>query len=173
MPSPRNQMKMHFLLAASLWGISLTAASADIAGQVVGIVDGDTVDVVSADMERHRIRLISIDAPERTQPFGTRSKQALSDMVYGKQVSVVGHGKDMYGRQLGEVMVGTASANKAMVHLGLAWAYRPKLQDSSYLDIESSARQDRRGLWADPKPVAPWTYRREQRQKPSSSTAPN
>lgn len=170
---PGYQMKMQFMLAASLWGISLAAAGADIAGQVVGVVDGDTVDVVASGRERYRIRLISIDAPERTQPYGTRSKQALSDMVYGKQVSVVGHGKDMYGRQLGEVMVGTASANKAMVHLGLAWAYRPKLQDSSYLDIESSARQDRRGLWADPKPVAPWTYRHEKRQKPSSSTAPN
>lgn len=166
-------MKMQFLLAASLWGISLAAASADLAGQVVGIVDGDTVDVVSSDMERHRIRLVSIDAPERTQPFGTRSKQALSDMVYGKHVSVVGHGKDMYGRQLGEVMVGTASANKAMVHLGLAWAYRPNLQDNSYVDIESVARQARRGLWADPGAVAPWTFRREKRQKPSSSTAPN
>lgn len=166
-------MKMQFLLAASLWGISLTAASADIAGQVVGVVDGDTVDVVSSDMARHRIRLISIDAPERTQPFGTRSKQALSDLVYGKQVSVVDHGKDMYGRQLGEVMVGTASANKAMVHLGLAWAYRPKLQDNSYLDIESTARHARRGLWADPEPVAPWTYRRAERQKPFTSTAPH
>ncbi len=166
-------MMKQLLLTAALLAVSLTSTAADFSGQVVGVIDGDTVDVLSPQLQKQRVRLISIDAPERSQPFGTRSKQALSDMVYGKQVAVVDHGKDMYGRQLGEVMVGTASANKAMVHLGLAWAYRPKLQDNSYVDIENTARQARRGLWADPNPVAPWTYRREKRQKSSSSTASN
>lgn len=166
-------MKKQILLVAVLLATSFTSAAADFNGQVVGVIDGDTVDVLSPQLQKQRVRLISIDAPERSQPFGARSKQALSDMVYGKQVMVIDHGKDMYGRQLGEVMVGTASANKAMVHLGLAWAYRPKLQDESYLQIENTARQAQRGLWVDTNPVAPWTYRREQRQKPASGTASN
>lgn len=166
-------MRKQLLLAAALLAASFASTAADFNGQVVGVIDGDTVDVLSPQLQKQRVRLISIDAPERSQPFGNRSKQALSDMVYGKQVVVIDHGKDMYGRQLGEVMVGAASANKAMVHLGLAWAYRPKLLDESYVQIENGARQAQRGLWVDANPVAPWTYRRERRQKPTSATASN
>lgn len=166
-------MKQQLLLAAALVLTSIAAPAADFAGRVVGVIDGDTIDVLSPHMDRQRVRLVAIDAPERGQPFGTRAKQALSDMVYGMDVHVSDHGKDIYGRQLGEVMLGQASANKAMVHLGLAWAYRPKLTDRIYLEIEDKARRERRGLWIDQNPVAPWDFRRQKRSLPVPTTAPN
>lgn len=49
-------------------------------GKVVRIVDGDTL-VLLADEKQHKIRLSDIDTPERKQPFGTKAKQALSDLA--------------------------------------------------------------------------------------------
>ena len=55
-----------------------------ITGKVVSVADGDTITVLDADKTQHKIRLNGIDAPEKAQPFGQRSKQSLSDLVFGK-----------------------------------------------------------------------------------------
>jgi endonuclease YncB( thermonuclease family) len=69
-------------------------------GKVVKVTDGDTVHVL-LDSETHKIRLLHIDAPESGQAFGTKAKQALSEMVFGKEVKVVRKSRDRYGRILG------------------------------------------------------------------------
>jgi endonuclease YncB( thermonuclease family) len=50
------------------------------------------------------VRLECIDAPELKQPYGTRSKQTLSNLVFGRIVRVEDHGRDRYGRLLGRVI---------------------------------------------------------------------
>src|SRR3954453_17470924 len=65
------------------------AAAADLTGRVVGITDGDTLTVLDADHRQTKVRLAEIDAPESHQPYGTRSKQALSELVFGRDVRVV------------------------------------------------------------------------------------
>jgi micrococcal nuclease len=57
-------------------------------GKVVKVTDGDTIHVL-LDKETHKIRLLHIDAPESKQAFSTKAKQALSEMVFGKDVKVV------------------------------------------------------------------------------------
>ena len=57
-------------------------------GKVVKIADGDTLTLL-VDEKQHKIRLSDIDTPERKQPFGTRAKQALSELAFGKQARVV------------------------------------------------------------------------------------
>ena len=65
------------------------SAAADlISGRVVGVADGDTLTVLDGDNTPHKVRLSGIDAPEKSQPFGQRSKQSLSDLAYGRSVSV-------------------------------------------------------------------------------------
>ncbi len=61
---------------------------ADSPAKVIGITDGDTIKVLDASKTQHRIRLAGIDAPERKQPLGTRSKQGLSDTLAGKEVTI-------------------------------------------------------------------------------------
>lgn len=90
------------LVVLSLW---LTCNAATIDGRVVGVADGDTVTVLDADKVRHKIRLSGIDAPEKKQPFGQRSKQSLSDLVFGMAVTVESDKRDRYGREVGKVMV--------------------------------------------------------------------
>jgi endonuclease YncB( thermonuclease family) len=90
----------------------------------VRVIDGDTVVVLDARMEQHRVRLAGIDAPERDQPFGTKSKQYLADLVAGKQITVDWHTLDRYHRIVGNIILGGQDVNLAMVTGGLAWWYR-------------------------------------------------
>lgn len=59
-----------------------------ITARVVGIQDGDTVTGLAAGNIQYRILLAGIDAPEHGQAFGTRSKQNLSKLIFGKTVNL-------------------------------------------------------------------------------------
>lgn len=139
-----------------------SAAWADFSGTVVGIIDGDTIDVL-VDNRPVRVRLAQIDAPERKQAFGNRSRQALSAMVFRQTVYVQENANarpDPYGRILGTIWVSDVNVNAAMVDQGMAWAYRQYVFDHSLFQREANAQAARLGLWADPTPVAPWLFRR-------------
>ena len=71
-------------------------AWADVTGKVVGVADGDTVTVLDASKQQHKIRLAGIDAPEKGQAFGFRSKENLSKLVYERDVFVEGSKKVRY-----------------------------------------------------------------------------
>lgn len=149
------------LLLAALWSAT-ASASAEIAGKVVAVLDGDTIDVL-VDRRPIRVRLAEIDAPEKKQPWGARSRQALAGFVAGQLVTVREDGTDRYKRTIGTVYIDGKSVNRAMVGAGMAWTYRQYLRDRTLLDVEAAARTSGRGLWADANPVAPWAWRAAQR----------
>ena len=135
-----------------------------IAGRVVGVHDGDTLTVLDAEKVQHKIRLSGIDAPEEKQAFGERAKQALSRLTFGETIRVDVHGKDKYGRTLGDVYAGGKRVNLAMVEEGMAWVYRAT-KDAALLAAEGDARREKRGLWRDKAPVPPWEFRAEEKAK--------
>lgn len=135
-----------------------------IAGQVVAVIDGDTVGVMLNGSEA-RVRLHGIDAPEKSQPFGDRAKRDLSERVFGQVVQVDTVDRDRYGRVVGRIHLEGRDVNVEMVRAGLAWWYRQYAPDDAMLaDAEREARADRRGLWQDSEPVAPWEWRRRSRE---------
>jgi endonuclease YncB( thermonuclease family) len=69
----------------------------------VGIADGDTLTVLTASRQQHKIRLAEIDASEKSQPFGTQSKQSLSDLCFGKEAEVRPRATDHYKRTIAQV----------------------------------------------------------------------
>ncbi|MEE9595842.1 MAG: thermonuclease family protein [Acidiferrobacterales bacterium] len=72
-------------------------ASADtLTGKVVKITDGDTLYVLDANSQQHKIRLAGIDAPERKQAYGLASRKHLASTVAGKQVTIEYHKRDRY-----------------------------------------------------------------------------
>ena len=88
------------ILSALLIG----AAHADsLTGRVVGVADGDTITVLDAERQQYKVRLSGIDAPGEAQPFGERSKQNLSRLVFDKNVRVDWDKRDRYGRIIGKV----------------------------------------------------------------------
>ena len=129
-----------------------------IAGEVVGIADGDTLTVLAGRQEI-RVRLSEIDAPERRQAFGTVARQHLAKLCFRKQAVVKAESTDRYGRVVGRVACAGVDANAAMVRAGLAWAYTRYMRDPRIAILEREARAARRGLWRDPAPIPPWAFR--------------
>lgn len=135
-----------------------------ITGRVVAVYDGDTVTVLTPLKEEIKIRLAEIDAPEKNQPFGQKSKQMLSDLVFDKEVIVLKQDTDRYGRTVGKIFI---NANHRMVEQGGAWAYRQYLEDVNLLNVEQQARENQTGLWAlqTDQVIPPWEWRKGARDK--------
>lgn len=155
------------VVALSLCIATLVAQTQVLRGRVVAVADGDTITVLDASRVQHHVRLNGIDAPETAQPFAARSKQNLSELVFGKDVSVVWSKRDRYERLVGTVLAGTTSANLAQLMSGFAWYYRDYAGDVAaenrplYEAAEAEARAARIGLWSDSAPQAPWLVRGE------------
>lgn len=142
--------------------ISSSLSYADFNGRVVGISDGDTITVLDDQEVQHKIRMANIDAPESKQPFGQKSKLQLSSLIFNKRVFIQERTKDRYNRTIATVSYDKININQAMVLTGYAWVYREYLDDSFYLQLEQKARTEKRGLWVDPNPVYPATWRKQQ-----------
>ncbi len=127
---------------------------------VVGVSDGDTIKVRCPDQPQIAVRLAEIDAPEKAQPFGQRSKELLSELCFRKQVEIRPSSRDRYGRTIARVICAHIDANAAMVRAGMAWAYTRYLTDPQIQAMEVVARRGRLGLWADAHPVPPWEWRK-------------
>jgi len=155
----------------------LSAAAAQggkpfLEGRVVAVLDGDTLDVLVAGVPR-RIRLAGIDTPERGQPWAERSKQALSERVFGKQVQINEIAVDRYGRTVGEVYADNVCVGCELVRDGHAWVYRHFSEDPVLLELEAQARAAGRGLWSLPESqrTPPWEWRRAHRRSDPGSRA--
>ncbi|MCL5079541.1 thermonuclease family protein [Neisseria perflava] len=147
---------------------------ADINCKVVGVTDGDTLTCLLPENKRIKVRLDQIDAPEHKQDFGKVAKKALSEYVYGKNVSLKTNGRDKYGRTIAEVYHDQTNINKVMVENGLAWVYRDYMTDIEYLELENAARSQSKGLWSQPNPIYPSEFRHgEQTRKVTTEVKPN
>ena len=147
--------------------ITHTALQAEtLVGRVVRVTDGDTIVVLDSGNAQYKIRLTGIDAPERKQAFGTKSKEHLSDSVAGKTVVVEYSKRDRYKRILGKVLLSDQDMNLEQVRAGLVWHYKKYQKEQTladrelYSEAETEAREAGRGLWRDPAPVPPWEYRK-------------
>ncbi len=155
-------MRLWFLvLLLVLVTLYLALSVTEYQGKVVRILDSDTIEVLHN--QRHeRIRLKGIDCPEIGQAYGKRAKQATSDLVFDKNVTLETHGKDKYGRTTADVTLPDGiNVNHRLVKDGWCWWYRKYAPLSTELEqLEKSAREAKKGLWADPQPVPPWEWRK-------------
>ncbi|MEW6174210.1 MAG: thermonuclease family protein [Pseudomonadota bacterium] len=156
---------LRYLLAALL-ATAMPASAESFDCRVIGIADGNTFSCRTNVGERLRVRLAEIDAPELKQPYGSQARQALSDHIFGKNVTLEVKGRDGLGRTLARVGVGNIDVNSEMVRAGAAWAYRARLDDRRLLDLETVAREFRRGLWSLHKTEqqSPWEWREQMRK---------
>lgn len=129
---------------------------------VVAISDGDTLKVRCGDPsspQQITVRLAEIDAPEKAQPHGQRSKRELSSLCYGQSAAVVPLKRDRYGRTVGRVECRGEDASLHQVSAGMAWAFTRYLTDPKIKKAEGEARSARAGLWADDGAAPPWEWR--------------
>ena len=161
---------MAFFLAS----VALGVQAADwqvLTGRVVGVLDGDTIDVLTSEKRVERIRLMGIDAPEKRQAFGQKSKAHLSDLVFGSVVAVQWQHRDRNQRVIGKVLYSGHDVNLAMIQAGLAWWYVQFQREQTVADrglyelSEKAARKKNIGLWADKRPTPPWEFRHPRKAK--------
>jgi len=117
---------------------------------VIGISDGDTLTVLNENKQQVKIRLAEIDAPEARQPFGTKSKQSLSELYFGKQAQIKPQVKDRYGRTVARVTCEGVDANAEQVNRRMAWVYRKYARDHSLYVLQHEATVAGRGYGARP-----------------------
>jgi endonuclease YncB( thermonuclease family) len=129
--------------------------------RVVGVSDGDTVTLLTAENKQIRCRLFGIDSPESGQPYGTRARQYLSSLVFGKEVVFRTMTTDRFGRTIGRLTINEADVSIAMVQAGLAWHYAQFSDNDPVLAASQElSKSHGNGLWNDPNPTPPWEFRR-------------
>ncbi len=155
---PRD-MRCHApILLSALLCSTARAVDVEFSGKVIGISDGDTIRVLRDGRTQVTIRLHGIDAPESGQDFGTRAKQATSELAFGKVVTVKERDTDRYGRTVAEVILPDGrSLNHDPVGQEMTWWFReyaPK--DRELAALEAGAKAAHRGLWSVPGAIPPW-----------------
>jgi endonuclease YncB( thermonuclease family) len=117
--------------------------------------------VLNHNQQEVKIRLAEIDAPEKRQAFGIRSKQSLSNLCFGKQAEITPQVKDRYRRTVAHVKCSGVDANTEQVKRGMAWAYTRYVKDPHLYVLQREAKVAKRGLWTDASPMPPWEFRKQ------------
>jgi micrococcal nuclease len=137
------------------------------AGKVVSVPDGNTVVVLNAD-EQITVRVAYIDAPEKGQAFSAPSRQALTKLCLGKDAAYKIARSNDSTHAIAAVTCDGVDVGRAQLERGMAWVDIKQKAESDLIALEAAARQTRRGLWADEKPVPPWEFRRPLRRTKAS-----
>ena len=150
--------------------IPTTVCGQEISGLVIGVIDGNTIQVRASDQEIHQILIHGIDSPEPGQSFHDQAKELLESLVLDKTVVVALFGRDRSGNRLGLISIkDSPDPRHEMVKAGLAWpAEKDPLKELE--SLKEQAKLQGRGLWKEENPVPPWTYRRQQTLNQSKSS---
>lgn len=135
---------------------------------VVGVSDGDTLTAQCGQpgaYEQVKVRLSAIDAPEKRQPYGERSRQHLAALCFQQQATLTVRSTDRYRRAVADVQCQGKDAGTEQVRAGMAWFYVRYGAGYPHLARqEALAKAGRIGLWAEVgrkvSPVAPWEWQK-------------
>ncbi|MEE8405558.1 MAG: thermonuclease family protein, partial [Acidimicrobiia bacterium] len=122
---------------------------------VFSVTDGDTVRVSRSGEAARSVRLIGINTPEMDECLGPESKEALEQLVDGKEVVLVGDVTDVddYLRLLRYVYLPDGTfVNEVMVREGFALVNEspPNVAESETLSTaQEHAQREDLGLWAE------------------------
>jgi endonuclease YncB( thermonuclease family) len=138
----------------------------NLQGEVERVMDGDTVQLITANSTKVKIRLLGIDAPESDQSFGPESKQHLIGLSGSQRVTAQSIGVDRYKRSLCKIVANGIDLNLEQLKSGMAWHYKAYASSQSkkdqevYASAETQAQHARVGLWASNLTIPHWEYRK-------------
>ena len=141
--------------------LSFNAAASPV---ITYFYDGDTVKILDNN-EEYKLRITNIDAPERNQAYGKKSRRALMSLCEGTNINVALSGTDKYQRRLGTLICNSQNASMWMLQNGHAWFNSRYSMDGTLLFAEQEARRNKLGLWASKQQTPPWIWRRESWRK--------
>ena len=154
-------MRLARFIAANLFLLLATTCFADDY-VLTKVIDGDTVELNGIN-GNFKLRLGDIDAPERNQAYGKKSRRALIKLCKGNgiHVDVIIHGTDKYNRYLGKLQCNDIDAGMYLVEHGFAWHNEKYSNDAIIQNAALIAREKRIGLWKNKKPIPPWVWRQQ------------
>lgn len=170
--SIRLLKKFRVALCLVLYMVSMATAIANdvvLSGVVIRVMDGDTVELQTPQMQSVHIRLAGIDAPEKNQDFGQRAKQELTRLCFRQPTQADVRALDRYGRTVARVRCNGVDAASKLLSGGLAWhfsryaATQPKKEADDDREAQEMAKMSHQGLWSMPNPKAPWDWRAMQK----------
>ena len=138
-------------------------------GKVAAVSDATTLEISRAGRSES-LRLAGVAPPEMDQPWGRQALEFVKTSALGQTVTVEPQGLDHKKRHLAHIILPDGrDLGAEMVKEGLAWHYRRWSKNPLLGDLEKDARDEKRGLWSAPDPIAPWDWRSEGHGKSSSS----
>lgn len=138
-----KQTLLFILLVISLLFNAYFVKKSTTESTVKEVLDGDTFMLMNGD----RIRLLSVDAPEKGRCGAQEATEALSALIAGKSVTIKEERRDQYGRRMGLIYVGGTLVNEMMLASG--WT-RPTYDKNSQKDrlqtASHKATEDKLGI---------------------------
>lgn len=150
-------MKRILYTLATAWILACSLSA--FALEITYFYDGDTVKIKDGSYE-YKLRLTDIDAPERNQTYGLKSRRALMQFCKKTEVKVYISGTDKYQRRLGKLNCNRLDASEFMVKNGHAWFNRRYSMDYMLALLEDEARKNKLGLWQSQQQTPPWIWRK-------------
>ena len=150
------------LLILSLYNLN---AQKLLTGKVIGVKDGDTVEVLDNQNKSAILRLAEVDCPEKKQPYGNAAKQFTSNAIYRKTITYLVVDKDRYGRSVAKVYYKNKYLSAELIKNGMGWHYKKYSHSTELALLEQKARTQKIGLWVDPNPIYPSDWRKAKRTK--------
>jgi len=120
-------------------------------GQVVRVLDGDTLEIRNCRGQVVRIHLYGVESPREDQYFGRQASLHCAEMTLDSSVEVVNVGRDSRGRMRSMVWIDAVSVNEEMVRAGYAWVTNSLGLSPScekWVTVQRSARSRGAGLWS-------------------------
>jgi micrococcal nuclease len=136
-----------------------------LSAKVIGIKDGDTVEIIDKQNNTVTLRLAEVDCPEKKQPFGTKAKQFTADLVYLKTIKYIVTNKDRYGRYIAKIYFENKYLSAEIIKKGMGWQYKKYSTSKELAKFEQQARSKKIGLWIDPNPIYPSEWRKAKKSR--------
>lgn len=134
--------------------------------EVIKVVDGDTVDVLTTDNKKIRLRLYGIDTPESNQPYGKVATNFLKSLILNKYVEIFIFGKGKYKRSIALIKYKDRIVNSLMISYSLAWVYEKYCKEDfcgDWRELQGMVRVSGKGIWSEKNPTPPWEWRKIKR----------
>ena len=131
---------------------------------IIAIADGDTL-TAQCDQQQIKVRLAEIDAPEKKQSFGQRSKQSLAEMCLNRRAVITPLTVDRYRRTIAHVVCNDVDANAEQLRRGMAWVYDKYVKNKTLFAVQDEAQRLRVGLWGESNPIPPWVWRHSENNR--------
>src|SRR5689334_13480741 len=167
--------RLFVFLLLTLFCSVLSVKANTLYGRVVEVQDGKTMTIENTG-RRVKVALKLAEPPDTGQPFADVARLHLSGLVLGRQVTVAYTGLGADALLLGRVFCDNRDVGLQMIRDGVAWferTYQAELNEAErrvYADSEQAARNEHRGIWQDPAPVAPWEWKKVSADRSNEGT---